>query len=216
MNIQIPSFGALQDTATLTDIAIRLQVRAAVAHVKGDRATEIMAKNQRAALMHVLAAEKSAKSKAMRYRCRQTSTTEHRNCAADIGGKSAAQAAPATKILYSPVLKSDDSESQGLPLERIADKVFFRAKKCGFNFDDLLGDTLANIAEDKRDYAAAAKDERHASNKRILRALSKATYDMFTKDYCEHHSRERKRMRGNYEKWTPRLTPVAVECYRFG
>ena len=212
MNIHIPSFGALQDTATLTDIAIRLQVRAAVAHAKGDRATEIAAKNQRAALMYAMEKDRNARSKAKRHRNRPMISVVQKSHTADIDSKHTTPTT-ASKILYSPVLQSDDRESQGIPLERIADKVFFRSRKHGFNFDDLLGDTLANFAEDRRDYAAAAKDESHAINKRVLRALSKATHDMFAKDYCEHHSRER--LRGNYEKWTPRLTPVAIECFLF-
>lgn len=219
MNIQIPSFGALQDTATLTDISIRLQVRAAVAHVKGDRTTEIAAKNQRSAIMYALMVEKSAKSKAMRYRSRPISRpiaqTEHKHRAADIGGRSAAPTAVETNIRYSPVLQSDDSESQGLPIERIAKKAFYRAKKCRLDFDELLGDTLANLAEDKRDYSQISKDQGHAVNKRIARALSKGVHDLLAKDYCEHHSREREKLGNTYEKWTPGLTPVAVECFQF-
>ena len=211
----IPSYGALQDTATLTDICIRLQVRAAVAHVKGDRTTEMAAKNQRAALMYTLQKEKSARSTAKRHRYHPMVQAGHKSSAADIGSKHTAPAT-ATKILYSPVLQSDDSESQGLPLERIAKKAFYRAKKCRLDFDELFGDTLANLAEDKRDYSQISKDQDHAVNKRIARALSKGVHDLLAKDYCEHHSREMKLLGDAYEKWTPRLTPVAVECYRFG
>lgn len=215
MNIHIPSYGALQDTATLTDICIRLQVRAAVAHVKGDRTTEMAAKNQRAALMYALQKEKSARSTAKRHRYHPMVQAGHKSSAAYIGSKHTAPAT-ATKILYSPVLPSDDSESQGLPLERIAKKAFYRAMKCRLDFDELFGDTLANLAEDKRDYSQISKDQDHAVNKCIARALSKGVHDLLAKDYCEHHSRERKLLGDAYEKWTPRLTPVAVECYRFG
>ena len=88
--------------------------------------------------------------------------------------------------------------------------------KCRLDFDELFGDTLANLAEDKRDYSQISKDQGHAVNKRIARALSKGVHDLLAKDYCEHHSREMKLLGDAYEKWTPRLTPVAVECYRFG
>ena len=213
MNTHIPSYGALQDTATLTDICIRLQVQAAVAHVKGDREIEIAAKNKRSSLMYALQRMNTAKSAAKHYRSRPVDVTVHRHNTA--GSKPVADAALASKIAYSPVLPSDDNDSKALPLAHIAKKVFDRAKKCGFDFNDLLGDMLANLAEDRRNYSAITKNPVHAMNKRISRALSKATHDMFAKDYSEHHSRERESLGDSYEKWTPRLTPMTVECYRF-
>lgn len=211
MNTHIPSYGALQDTTTLTDICIRLQVQAAVAHVKGDRTTEMAAKNKRWELMYALQRMKAA-TPTIKHHHPKGSTARHNHTA---DSKPVATAVPVSKLKYLPVLQSDDSESQAIPIAQIAKKVFDRAKKCGFDFNDLLGDTLANIAEDKRDYSSVTKDPVYAMNKRVARALSKATYGMFTKDYCEHHSRERESLGDAYEKWTPRLTPVAVECYQF-
>ena len=216
-NGTIPSYGALQDTATLTDRITRLRAEAAVAHVKGDRLAETAAKKELAALLYVLKTEDSAKSMAKHHFNRRVGTVEGKKRKKNHRGKKrpSATAKAQTKIIYSPILKTDDRESQNLPIERIATKAFYAAKKYRLDFDDLFGDTLANIAEDSRDYLQIAQNSDHATNKRITRALSKGVHDLLAKDYCEHHSRERNLLGDAYKKWTPRLTTVAVECYRF-
>ena len=217
MNTHISSYGAVQDTATLIDRSIRLRVKAAVAHVKGDRLAENAAKNELAALLSVLDMEKSAKLSAKHHFNRRVGTVEgkkrkknHRDPKRHLKTNT-----PKTKMAYSPILKTDDSESQNLPIKRIATKAFYAAMTYDLDFAELFGDTLANIAEDRRDYSQISQNNEHAANKRIARSLAKGVHDLLARDYCEHHSREKNLLGDAYKKWTPRITTVAVECYHF-
>ena len=107
---------------------------------------------------------------------------------------------------YCRALGSDDNKSSKLPIDNFARNCNATAVKHQLERTDLLGDALANFAEDGRDYSALASTEKARIDKRWNRALSKAVHGLYARDFVEHHSREREKLGDAYQKWTPRFT----------